>query len=73
MKKEENLMLHILSEEDVYKHDCKFANSGTGHTIYCDNRDENAPRKCTYRMDEQNMCNCALFSAKINKQNLKYQ
>ena len=64
MKKEENLMLYILSEEDVYRHDCKFANSGTGHTIYCDSRDEEAPRKCIYRINEENMCNCTLFSAK---------
>lgn len=67
MKKEENLMLYILSEGDEYKHDCKFANSGTGHTIYCDNPSDEAPRKCTYRMCENSMNKCPLFSAKESK------
>jgi hypothetical protein len=67
MKKEENLMLYILSNgKDEYKHDCKFANSITGHTVYCDNPSSEAPRKCIYRMNETDMCNCALFLKNID-------
>jgi len=64
MKQEENLVWQLIGAESNYKHDCKFANSGTGHTIYCDNPSDEAPRKCTYRMCETNMCNCFYFLQK---------
>ena len=68
MKQEDNLAWQLIGAENNYKHDYKFANSGTGHTIYCDSRDEEAPRKCTYRICENKMSECPLFSAKTIQQ-----
>lgn len=62
MKQEENLVFNLIGNQNKYNNSCIFANSGTGHTVYCDNREETAPRKCIYRMSEENMCNCPLFS-----------
>lgn len=67
MKKQDNLTQMLIGAQDSYNYSCIFANSGTGHTIYCNNPDDEAPRKCTYRLCEERMKECTLFSDK-NKQ-----
>lgn len=51
-----------LEEEDqAFDQPCTFANRCGGHSIYCHSTDENAPRRCRFRMYLERMNECELF------------
>jgi hypothetical protein len=55
-------LVELISDSQKYDQSCKFANNCDGHSIYCHSEDKNAPRKCTYRMNPENMDKCEFFA-----------
>lgn len=59
-------LVELIAKNQKYDQPCKFANNCDGHSVYCHSEDKDAPRKCLYRMNTENMNQCKFFQQNEN-------
>lgn len=58
-------LVELIAENQNYDQSCKFANNCDGHSIYCHSENKEAPRKCLYRLNTENMKDCKFFEENV--------